>query len=508
MKNKVTGVVGYGVYIPYKRIKTDIIVKAREDGRKDLQEFLEKVRNGLLLGYKSIADFSEDVTTMATEASENALLMAGINPKKIGTVVIGSESKPYAVGSSARHTASFIGIGERVFVSDLEGACNAAIQGMDFVKNQVDNEEIDYGLVIGSDIAQAPEGDPLEYACGSGAGAFILGREETIADIVDAVPYSSLYMDFWRREGIPVPSHFGKTTIDAYISHVTGAISVLLERHKKLRLSDFDAITFHQPSGYLPLKACRTLLEPNKEIFKGDLADRIKITKEDIEKKVRPWLKVIDMGNTYAASTPITLSAILDKAEPGQNILVVSYGSGAYSIAMWFKVKDEIKKKRGLTPQVDDYFNRKQEIQLRTYLDHIKERLTHASRLLAYPRIVGEVEGDGEYLEAQFCDGCNRIYFPPRKRCYNWDCEGSLTTIKYPKTGTLKKFHRLPFHERFLSNYNIYKDGKVLMVDCNLKDLKLKKKVEAVIRRLDYEGKEGIIQYGPCYRPLFRISRS
>jgi len=506
LKRNSAGIVGYGVYIPVKRIKTELIVKAREHGRPDLQDLVEKVRDGLLLRYKSIADYSEDVTTMATEASENALNMAGIDPEKIGTVVLGSESKPYAVGSSARHAASFVGVGERVHVADLEGACNSAMQGMAFVKNQVEALEIDYGLVIGSDIAQAPVGDPLEYACGSGAAAYVIGRDKTIADIVDVAPYSSLYMDFWRREGIPVPSHFGKTTVDAYITHVTGAMKSLLERHEELKLSDFDAITFHQPSGYLPLKTCRTLMEPDPKVFGGEIAERMRLTEEDVDEKVKPWLKVLDVGNTYAASTPITLAAILDDAQPGQNILAVSYGSGAYSLAIWFKVKDEIEGKRGLTPKVEDYINRRREIPLNIYLNHVRERMTGGKRFFMRSRIIGVVEEvkNTVFVEAQLCEGCKRIYYPPRKRCLRWECEKPLTALKYPKIGILKEYHPIGIDERFKSNYSFYKSGQVLLVDCELDELKKDMPVEMVIRRLNYEGRDGIIQYGPCYRPLFR----
>jgi hydroxymethylglutaryl-CoA synthase len=253
MSNKV-GIVGYGTYIPCQRIQTEYIVRAREGKRKDLDQFLDKVKNGLLLKNKSIADFSEDTITMATEAAENALKMSGIDPKKIGSVVAGSESKPYAVGSTARHVASFIGVGNEAFVSDVEGACNAGMQSVDFVRAQVNSGEIEYGLAIGSDIAQAPEGDPLEYAAGAGAAAYVLGKTDLIASIEDMAPYSSLTMDFWRREEASVPKHLGKTTVEAYATHITGAIRTLLIRHPKLRISDFKDITFHQPSGYMPLK--------------------------------------------------------------------------------------------------------------------------------------------------------------------------------------------------------------------------------------------------------------
>ena len=45
-----------------------------------------------------------------------------------------------------------------------------------FVESQVISGRIKYGLAVGTDVAQAPVGDPLEYACGAGAGAFLLGR--------------------------------------------------------------------------------------------------------------------------------------------------------------------------------------------------------------------------------------------------------------------------------------------------------------------------------------------
>ena len=131
------GIVGYGVYIPINRIKTELIVRARERKRKDLAQFLDKVRNGLLLRDKSVASLSEDSITIATEAAQNAIDMAGIDPQKIETVAAGSESKPYAVGTIARHVASFLGLGNNVYVADLEGACNSGMQSTAFVESQI-----------------------------------------------------------------------------------------------------------------------------------------------------------------------------------------------------------------------------------------------------------------------------------------------------------------------------------------------------------------------------------
>lgn len=506
MANSKVGILGYGVYIPWQRIQTETIVRARERRRKDLGEFLDKVRNGLLLRYKSIASPFEDTITMAAESAENAIKMSGVDPSKMGTVVAGSESKPYAVGQVARHVASFVGVGDAVFTADVEGACNAGMQALSFVESDIKAGKIEYGLAIGSDVAQAPRGDPLEYAAGAGAGAFVLGRDgDFAATIEDIAPYSSLTMDFWRREEVPVPSHLGRTTVEAYIQHVVGAMTGLLQRHKDLRIADFDHLTFHQPSGYMPLKACKTLLQPLMNPLGSDIVERLKLTEEDIERKVKPWLRVLDTGNTYAASTLIATASILDNAKPGDNILAVSYGSGAYANATWLRVEEGIEKKVGSVPTVEDYVNRRTEIRLQTYHDHLLERLRRIRKYFEAYRLVGSVEPLGsETLEILLCDGCKRVYYPARSTCLSYDCKGNIEKKVLPRCARLTSFKQLSLRDRWFTNYDIISSGQVVLVDSAMNNLRLGMPLEVVIRKLDYEGRDGLIIYGPAYRPMFR----
>src|SRR2546421_5544566 len=130
MSHRDVGIVGYGVYIPWERIETEKIVRERERKRgKELERVLEKVRHGLLLREKALAGHTEDTITIATEAAENAVRMAGISPDEIGTVTAGSETKPYAVGTNAPHRPPFIRMGQKVLVPHLEGACKSSKQG-------------------------------------------------------------------------------------------------------------------------------------------------------------------------------------------------------------------------------------------------------------------------------------------------------------------------------------------------------------------------------------------
>jgi hydroxymethylglutaryl-CoA synthase len=506
MSHDTVGIIGYGAYVPIQRIQSELIVREREGKRKDLPAFLEKVRNGLLLREKSVAGITEDSITLATEAAQNAVDMARIDPAEIETVAVGSESKPYAVGTIARHVASFLGMGNRVYIADLEGACNSGMQSNAFVESQILSGRIKYGLAIGTDVAQAPPGDPLEYACGAAAGAFLLGVNDPVATIEDTAAYSSLTLDFWRRDGVHVPSHFGRTTVEAYIKHVIGAIEGLLMKHPEISLQDFDYITFHQPSGYMPMKTCKTLAQESIPILDNpELEERIRLTPAFIEERIRPWLRVLDTGNTYAAATLVATCDILDHAKPGEDVLAVSYGSGAYTIATWLHVEDAIVRKRGRTPTVRDYLNRRRDISLQSYRRLMRFKQRSLRSKLELPRIVAEVEPfNGDTLTFTLCNGCHRVFYPARDRCLEYDCQGPVEQRTIPRNARLLSVDKPSVREQFIPHFELLKQGKVLIVDTAVRDLTPGMELESVIRRLDDEGRSGLIIYGPVYRPAFR----
>jgi hydroxymethylglutaryl-CoA synthase len=73
------------------------------------------------------------------------------------------------------------------------------------------------------------------------------------------------------------------------------------------------------------------------------------------------------IGNTYAGSAMIGLTAILDIAQPGDRILLVSYGSGAGSDAFSMHATDLLPKRRTLATSTADYISRRKEIDYATY---------------------------------------------------------------------------------------------------------------------------------------------
>ncbi len=321
------GIVGFGSYLPRYRIKVENISK--EWGADP-----EAIKKGLLLYEKTVPGLDEDTITISVQAAKYALQRAGINPADIGAVYIGSESHPYAVKPSGTIVIDALGIGPHVHVASYEFACKAGTEAMFVAYGLVKANEVKYALAIGADTSQGAPGDALEYSASAGGSAFIIGKENVLAEILFTNSYTSDTPDFWRREGEFYPRHAARFTGEpAYFRHVVNAGKNLLEK-SGMSPKDFKYAVFHMPNGKFPQAAGKQL----------------GFTKDQMETGwIVPW-----MGNTYSGSSPTGLSAVLDVAKPGDKIFMVSFGSGAGSDGFIFKVTDDIVKVQDKAPKVRD----------------------------------------------------------------------------------------------------------------------------------------------------------
>lgn len=342
-----SGIVGYGSYVPIYRIKASEI--ARVWG-----EETERIEKGLGIYEKAVGGVDEDTATIAVEATRNAIKRARIDPKKIGCLYVGSESHPYAVKPTGTIVAEAIGSTPNLTVADLEFACKAGTAGLQIALSMVDSKRVSYGLAVGADTAQGRPGDALEYSAASGGAAFIVGPDsESVAIVEDTFSYTTDTPDFWRRQHAEYPTHGGRFTgKPAFFRHVIGATNGMLEK-SGAKISEFDHVVFHQPNGRFPIEAAKKL---------GATMEQIKIG------LLTPYL-----GNTYSGASMLGLSAVLDEAKENQKILVTSYGSGAGSDSFIINVTDKIEGKKALAPTTKDYLNNKKYIDYATYVKFRKK---------------------------------------------------------------------------------------------------------------------------------------
>jgi hydroxymethylglutaryl-CoA synthase len=320
-----TGIVGYGAYVPRKRIRTEEI--ARQWGKDP-----GAIAKGLLLDEKSVPGFDEDTITISVAAARGAVARAGIDPARIGALYIGSESHPYAVKPSGTVVAEALGTGPEVHVADFEFACKAGTEAMFVAYALVESGKVEYALAIGADTSQGAPDDALEFSASAGGAAYLFGREGVLAEVIDTYSYTTDTPDFWRREGEFYPRHGGRFTGEpAYFKHVLAASRGILER-TGLGPSDFTYAVFHMPNGKFPLAAGKTLGFSREQLEPG-------------------WL-VPTMGNTYSGSSPTGLAAVLDIAAPDQLILITSFGSGAGSDSFVLRATDLLPARRERAPSV------------------------------------------------------------------------------------------------------------------------------------------------------------
>ena len=332
------GIVGYGSYVPRYRLPATEISRIWRGGQS-----LEPVTE------KSVPGIDEDVVTMSIEAARNALARSEIDPSEIRAVWVGSESHPYAVKPTSTIVAEALGITPYTQAADWEFACKAGTEAMVAAMALVGSSMGDYALAIGMDTAQGKPGDALEYTAAAGGGAFIIGpAEQSLAVIEGTLSYVTDTPDFWRREGQKYPEHGGRFTGQpAYFKHITNAAAQLLEELDKTP-EDYDFVVFHQPNTKFPKRAAKELGFTPSQLEIGLLSPRI--------------------GNTYAGSALIGLTAILDQAEPGNRILMTSFGSGAGSDAISFQVTDKITSRKAMALSTEDYISRRTVVDYGEYL--------------------------------------------------------------------------------------------------------------------------------------------
>ena len=336
--SRAVGVIGYGAYVPRYRLPAAEISRIWTGGK-----------GGVPITEKSVPGLDEDVVTMSIEAARNALKRAGIDPHGIRAVWVGSESHPYAVKPTSTIVAEAIGATPNVQAGDWEFACKAGTEAIVAGIGFVGSEMADYVLAIGMDTAQGKPGDALEYTAAAGGGALILGpAEDALARIDYTYSYVTDTPDFWRRAYQKYPEHGHRFTGEpAYFKHITEAAKGLMEA-SGTKPEDYRFAIFHQPNTKFPQR----------------VAGMLGFTKEQIA----PGLLSPMIGNTYAGASIIGLTATLDVAEPGDRILLVSFGSGAGSDAIALTVTEKLLDRRDLAPKTKDYIARRTEIDYGMYV--------------------------------------------------------------------------------------------------------------------------------------------
>ncbi|MGQ3115265.1 MAG: hydroxymethylglutaryl-CoA synthase family protein [Hydrogenophaga sp.] len=297
------GITGYGSYIPRLRLSRQAVAQANAwyapqfAGRK---------------GTRSMANWDEDSLTMAVAAARDCL---GADDERghIGSVQLVSSTLPFAERLNAGVVCEALTLEEGVEALDMGGSPSAALSAVLGALDRV-NARGGNALVIATDHRKTRAASSQELDYGDGAAALTLGRENVIAEVLGSATLTVDFVDHFRRAGEDIDYHWEERWVrDEGIGKLgPRAIASALQK-AGVEASAVDHFIF--PTTFAKMdaqlaKACGIRAEA--------VADSLAAT----------------VGETGTPHALLMLAAVLERAQPGQHILLAQFGGGAQAVVL------------------------------------------------------------------------------------------------------------------------------------------------------------------------------
>jgi 3-hydroxy-3-methylglutaryl CoA synthase/uncharacterized OB-fold protein len=296
------GLVGYGAYIPY--------------------HLLERSRIAGVLGSaggtgtRSVASYDEDTTSMAVEAGRAALArLAGPGGQPghdtVRQLFFATAVPAYTDKTNAAAVHAALRLPPAALAVDMAGAVRSGVGALvAAAQSPVPS------MAVLADIRTGRPGSTDERDGGDGAAAFIFGggtRIPVLADITGHASVTAEFLDRWRTPGAPASrvweERFGE---QAYAPLADAALADALKQ-ASLTPGQVD----HLIVAGLPARAVRRISRSagvRPEAVAADRTDRI--------------------GNAGTAQPGILLADVLDRAGPGETVVLLVLADGATALVL------------------------------------------------------------------------------------------------------------------------------------------------------------------------------
>jgi hydroxymethylglutaryl-CoA synthase len=302
------GISGYGIYIPKLRIK-------REEYAKAWGSFAAAG-----VAEKSVLGFDEDALTSAAKVTRRALESVPLAADKVTRFAIASTSAPYLEKLLSGTILVSVGMPNTTFTSDHTTSTRAGSEAMLAAFEHVMATPSGKAVVAAADAPKASMWDTVEHAFGAGAAAFVMSSDNLIAELEGHASYASEYFgERFKPKDDPLVHDLNvkKFAEGSIVLNTTRAGSALLKKLGR-KPEDYQHVVIQQPDARVPTT----------------IASRLQFT----EAQLASSLVSKELGDLGAASVPVALASALDSAKVGDRIMVISYGSGAGSDALSFRV--------------------------------------------------------------------------------------------------------------------------------------------------------------------------
>ena len=398
------GITSFSAYVPLSRMGQDTVGWAARNER-------------------AIASFDEDSLTMAVAATMDCI--TDVDRKEIDGVYFASTTPPYAEKQAATMLATVVDLGNEVFCADiansLRGGTIALRAGLDAIKAG----SVKKVLITGSDMRIPQPRSGHDTIFGDGSAALVLGGSGVVAEIEDSYSISHEIQDVWRLgKDEYVRSWEDRFALEqGYMKAMSQAISGFLTG-SGAEAKDFTKAVLYAPDA----RRHREIASKIGFDYKSQVQD--------------PMFDIV--GNTGTACALMMLVAALEEANPGDRILLASYGDGAdvFSIRVTEEIrnaqdgktlKDCIGAKQ-LLPTYETY------LKWRGLLDVAPQARRPSLRTPSAAAMFREQDTDFR-LYGVTCKKCGYSQYPPQRVCTKCNTKDEFEPVRFSdKRATINTF--------------------------------------------------------------------
>jgi 3-hydroxy-3-methylglutaryl CoA synthase len=472
------GIVGYGGYIPRLRLSRRAVVDANAWYAPN---FAAKAK-----GTRAFGSWDEDSITLAVAAARDCL---GTSEDRdhISGVYLASGTLPFAERLNAGVVCGALTLRDDVEALDLSGSQRVALSAVSQAIAKVQSGGGDV-LVLAADSRKTRAASSQELDFGDGGAAVLIGSDKVLAEYLGSATLSVDFVDHFRMSGEGIDYFWEERWVrDEGIGKLVP--QVIAEALTKAGVEASQIEHFIFPSTFQKIdsqiaKTCGI----RAEAVVDALADKV--------------------GETGVPHALLLLAHVLERAQPGQHILVTQFGSGAQ--AMVFRVTDAIrmfKPAKGvsqwLASGVEErnytkFLSFKEQIRLERGMRGEQDKKTALTTAYRHKSaILGLVAGQ--------CEVTGSVHYPPSRLSYD---QGAplLDTQKPYKLADRRanvlswsaeylSFHMAPPHH--YGQIDFEGGGRILMdfTDIDIGEVQSGTPMEMVFRIKDVDELRGFTRY-------------
>ena len=398
------GIKSFGAYVPRLRLQREAI------GRANV--WFDPSLAALARGERSICNWDEDTITMAVEAARDATDAAA--RQGIDALFLASTTLPFLDRQNAGIVAEALNLKGTLRTMDVAGSQRAGTGGLLSALDAA-RAGCDSALVIASEHRRTRVGSRMEMVSGDAAAALVVSNEPGLARLVAAHSCASDFVDHYRMDGVEFDYDWEERWVreEGYMKLVPAAVTALLE---KAGLAAGDVAHFILP-------CAQRRVPPSVGKHLGLAAEAVVDNLLDV------------CGQTGVAHPILMLAQTLERAAPGDRIVVVGFGQGCD--ALLFEVTEAIgstQPKRGVSGWLERRVPEENYARFQTFNDLVEREYgkraeadmpTPLSALYRNRKMVNSFLGGR-------CTDCGTVQFPKSVYCVNPDCRKKDTQEDHP----------------------------------------------------------------------------